>query len=45
MDMEIWLKNIGVEYKNDEDEISDIDICVVNNHDVIYEEWECEFER
>ena len=21
------------------------DICVVNNHDVIYEEWECEFER
>ena len=21
------------------------EICVVNNYDVIYEEWECEFER
>jgi hypothetical protein len=30
MDMEIWLKNIGVEYKNDEDEISDITLNIDN---------------
>ena len=30
MDMEIWLKNIGVKYKNDEDEISDITLNIDN---------------